>query len=355
MEIFGHSDALDVLRGALASGRMHHAWILAGRVGIGKRTVAQALAKVMLDPDATPDQLGTAPALASDIATHIKAGTHPDLHLIQRTDTAFSANAQLRDRKQTSIPIDLLRERIIGGRTGDGKVHEAPAYKRPVLGHGKVFIIDEAQRLDLPGQNALLKTLEEPPPATTLILVTDRPQRLLPTIHSRCQLLHMSPLNDTDMTAWFDANDVPNGRRPWLTQWADGAPGMAQRAIDRDLRSWHDDLEPMLRKMDGGIWVADAAETMQSHIEAWTDAEIEANPKASRESAGRDGAEVLLGMLASHVRSNMADASAQGAADEIRRHADLVDHIAHAERRLHANLNRRHVLDALVASWASTV
>ncbi|HCA40005.1 MAG TPA: DNA polymerase III subunit delta', partial [Phycisphaerales bacterium] len=59
------------------------------------------------------------------------------------------------------------------------------AYRTPSLAPAKVFIIDEAERLDLPGQNALLKTLEEPPPSTYLFLVTSRPERLLPTIWSR--------------------------------------------------------------------------------------------------------------------------------------------------------------------------
>lgn len=353
MQVFGHSEAIELLRGAMASGRMHHAWVLSGPMGVGKRTLAEALAAVLLDPSAPAEQLGCLPVLQSPVGALLEAGTHPDLHIIRRDMAAWSDNAQLRERKQISIPIDLLRERLLGGHTGDGKVHEAPAYRHPVMGHGKVFIIDEAERLDLPGQNALLKTLEEPPPDTTLILITDRPERLLPTVHSRCQVVHMAPLNDDEMTGWFDHADVPTDERPWLSQWACGSPGMAQAALDRDLRDWHDTLSPMLHQLDAGTWVPDAAEAMQSRIEAWTDAAVEENPKASREAAGRDGAEMLLRMLSTHVRANLFAAATSGDVDGVQRHGGVADQLSVVERRLGASLNRKHVLESLVASWAA--
>ena len=353
MELFGHQDALTLLRNALVCGRFHHAWVLAGPAGIGKRTLAESLADVLLDPAATPDALGC-PRGNSEAATLLQAGTHPDLHMIRRDMAAWSDNAQLRDRKQMSIPIDLLRERLLGGRTGDGKVHEAPAYKRPVMGHAKVFIIDEAERLDLPGQNALLKTLEEPPPETTLIMVTDRPDRLLPTIHSRCQVLHMGPLDSTAMDQWFDAASIAPADRDWLAHWARGAPGMAQRAVDHGLQQWHDALTPLLHELDEGRWTARAAEAMHEQIEAWADAQLEANPKASKEAAGRDGAEVLLRMLGDHVRASLATAAAQGDVHGVQRQTTLADHLATTERRIGASLNRKHVLESLTASWAAS-
>jgi DNA polymerase-3 subunit delta' len=353
VQMFGHNAPIELLRKALASGRMHHAWVLCGPKGIGKRTLAEALAAVLLDPSATGAQLGDPPTLQSETLTLLKAGTHPDLHIIRRDMAAWSDNAQLRERKQTSIPIDLLRERLLGGRTSDGKVHDAPAYRRPVMGHAKVFIIDEAERLDLPGQNALLKTLEEPPPETTLLLITDRPERLLPTVHSRCQVLHMAPLNESAMTQWFNQHNVDTQLRPWLSEWACGAPGMAQAGLDRELRDWHDTLAPMLHQLDAGTWVPGAAEAMQSQIEAWTDAAVEENPKASREAAGRDGAEMLIRMLSTHVRANLFAAATSGDVHGVERHGGVADQLSVVERRLGASLNRKHVLEALVASWAA--
>jgi hypothetical protein len=354
MHIFGQFDALKTLRDACTVGRLHHAWVFAGPQGIGKRTLAQALGAVLLDPARTPDMLGVACApTGSEAERLLNADTHPDLHIIRRELAAWSDNAQLRERKQMTISIDLLREHIIGGRTGDGKVHGAPAYRRPVLGHAKVFIIDEAERLDRPGQNALLKTLEEPPPNTTFILVTDRPQRLLPTIHSRCQMLHMAPLDDQAMQDWFEHAGTRDGDRPWLSMWANGAPGMAAQAEQYGLKDWHDALEPMCDRLDAGVWVPNMAESMQSWVDAWANERIQENPKASKEAMGRDGTELLLRMLASRVRKAMLRCSDAGDVQGAARQSDLVDLLAETEHRIGSSLNRRHVFDSLVASWAA--
>ena len=89
---------------------------------------------------------------------------------------------------------------MIGGRTSDGKQHDSSAYKTPVSGDKKGFIIDEAELLDESGQNALLKTLEEPPLGTFIILVTSRDDALLQTIKSRCQLVYFSPLSNQKLS-----------------------------------------------------------------------------------------------------------------------------------------------------------
>ncbi|MCH2135395.1 MAG: hypothetical protein MK101_02305 [Phycisphaerales bacterium] len=354
MLIHGHKDAIDTLSRAIASGRMPHAWVFAGPPGVGKCTLAMEAARILLDADVPPSELGTqtgSPTSKAGIA--IEAGTHPDLHVIRRELAAYSNNAQLRDRKQMSIPIDLLREHIIGGRTSDGAVHEAPAWHRPVLGHAKVFIIDEAQYLDKAGQNALLKTLEEPPPATTFFLVTDRPERLLPTIHSRCQVLHLSPVGDEDMQHWFVSQGVRDGDRPWLASWSEGAPGMAARAIDWDLREWDELLGSIVDRLDRGIWTADAAESIQSTLESWTDARVSENPRASKEATGREGVDLLIRMLTRRVQVSMRQCADQGDHAGAARSANLIDLLAQTERRVGSNLNRKHVLDSLVASWAA--
>ena len=354
MRIQGQVDALRTLRDAFRTSRLHHAWVFAGPPGIGKRTVAEAFAHLLLDPARAADTLGmdTQPT-GSDEQRLLDAGTHPDLHVIRRELAAWSDNAQLRERKQMTISIDLLREHIIGGRTGDGKVHDAPAYRRPVMGHAKVFIIDEAERLDRPGQNALLKTLEEPPPNTTFVLVTDRPQRLLPTIHSRCQVLHMAPLDEQAMHAWFEDAGIREGDRPWLASWAKGAPGMAAQAQDHGLKRWNDALGPILDQLDEGVWVPDAAESMQAWIDTWTDDRLSENPKASREAVGRDGTELLLRMMASRVSDALLRCADAGDVHGAARQGVVADLLAETEQRIGSSLNRRHVFDSLVASWAA--
>ena len=157
---------------------------------MGKYTAALEAARVLLDPAARQavreHDAGDATRLIegggdSRIQNLIHAGTHPDLHIIRKEMAKFSDNRSLRDKKQLNIPIDLLRERVIGGKSGE-TYHDAAAYRTAQMGHGKVFIIDEAELLDQTGQNAMLKTLEEPPSDTWFFLITSQPDRLLPTI-----------------------------------------------------------------------------------------------------------------------------------------------------------------------------
>ena len=142
--ILGQPNAIEALTGALRSGRVHHAWIFAGPKGVGKFTTAVVFAKQLLDPQFDPSgETNSQLDLQTETSRLIDAGTHPDLHIIQKELALFSDNPDLRTKKLMNIPLDLLRERVIGGQTSDGRTHEAPAYRTPTLGHGKVFIIDE--------------------------------------------------------------------------------------------------------------------------------------------------------------------------------------------------------------------
>ena len=112
-------------------------------------------------------------------ARRMTEGTHPDLHVIRKELALYSDSATLRAKKLMNIPIDVLRQHMIGGVTiTDQKYHEPKVGMTPVLGQAKVFIIDEAELIDRTGQNALLKSLEEPPPRTYIFLITTRPERL---------------------------------------------------------------------------------------------------------------------------------------------------------------------------------
>ena len=142
----------------------------------------------------------------------------------------YSDSKQMRDRKLLRIPVEVVREALI-----------EPAYRGSQLGHGKVFILDEAELLNLEGQNALLKTLEEPPPGTTIILITSSEERLLPTIRSRCQRTAFVPLPAQAVAAWLKAYapEMSDGEEGgWLVRFASGSIGRAKLAVDYDLTAW---------------------------------------------------------------------------------------------------------------------
>jgi DNA polymerase-3 subunit delta' len=171
-EVRGQPRAIEVLKRALARGRLAHALILTGPPGTGKRTTAIALAAGLL--------CGKIPGRGCGECQdcHLVAlETHPDLFVEDL------ARAQA-ERASASLSIEQIR-RV--------RAHLA---LRPVRATGKVALIDPADRMTIDAQNALLKTLEEPPGQTTLILLATNADALLPTIRSRCQCVRFAPLED---------------------------------------------------------------------------------------------------------------------------------------------------------------
>jgi DNA polymerase-3 subunit delta' len=154
--ILGHEPQKDLLRRALASGRMAHAYLFEGPEGIGKRLVALALARAVFCPDGTG--CGECPACRK-----IDHHNHPDLHLLEPDGASIKIEQIRALQKELSY-----------------RALEAPK---------KICLIDGAEKLNPAAGNALLKTLEEPPKETLLILLTAMPDKVLATIRSRCQRL----------------------------------------------------------------------------------------------------------------------------------------------------------------------
>jgi len=348
--IIGHDTAISTFQNAIRSDRMHHAWIISGPRGVGKCTLAREVAAVLLDPEAACETMGQKTSQTSPAARLLKSKSHPDLHIIHRELSASSSNPRLRERKQMNIPLDLLRESMLGGRTGDGRIHEAAAYRTAAVAPAKVFIIDEAARLDLPGQNALLKTLEEPPPSTYLFLVTARPERLLPTIWSRCQHVRLAALNQTDMNTWIEASgiQIDPDQREAVLGFSEGSPGMVDRAAKGGLAEWIPALEPLLIELDRGQWSAETAVGMAERIGVWSKSVVKKNPKASKDAANREGAEMMFRVMLQHVCRQLRS---ETDGMNLERRCRTIDRIAEAESQCVAGLNLKHVLEALTAEW----
>jgi DNA polymerase-3 subunit delta' len=174
-QVLGQERAIATLRAAIQSGRIHHAWIFHGPAGVGKFTTALAFAALILDPSSAPDLSGQV-EVDPDSKTQqlLASGTHPDLFIITKELAAVSREASVRESKQRNIAKEVLAEFLL-----------EPATRSRVSGDqalaSKVFIVDEAELMDRHGQNALLKTLEEPPPGAVIILVTANEDRLLTT------------------------------------------------------------------------------------------------------------------------------------------------------------------------------
>jgi DNA polymerase-3 subunit delta' len=361
MKILGQDRALEILAGALRAGRFHHAWIFAGPRGVGKFTTAMQVARVLLDPDAS-DQRPNGDEFSplaiqnpkSKVQNLIDAGTHPDLHIIRKELALYSDERSLRERKQLNIPIDLLRERLIGGKVGE-TYHDAPAYRSAAHGHGKVFIIDEAELLDHYGQNALLKTLEEPPPHTWLFLITTEPERLLPTIRSRCQTVRFGMLESAAMRQWVKSHPALSAQHsafsPWVEQFAEGSPGIALLAIEYGFEHWQKRLDPMLRQLDSGQFPISMGETLAALIEEFAQAWVKSHKNASKDAANKDGAHHMLSLLAAHARRSLHESLQSTGSTE--RWGEIVNLLRECERQIDSNVNQKLALENLVVQWAS--
>ncbi len=350
--ILGQAAAVGAITRALGRGRLHHAWILHGPFGTGKFTVAMRLARLLLDPQATPAQRAALePPADTEVARLIDAGSHPDLHVIRKELAGSSRNRELRERKQTNIPLDLLREHLLGGGDGGGSV-TPPVYRTPLLGHGKVFIIDEAELLETEAQNAMLKTLEEPPERTWILLCVEHEDRLLPTIRSRCQRVPFGPLPSAEMARWWERSGLQAGpdERRWIDRFAAGSPGMAALAVrERLAESWAQ-LAPSLTAMERGRFDAGLSERLAEFVDEYAKRVVKENELASKEAANRAGLRLLSGLLGSLVRERLIEsADRPEALDRWLEAAESLRELDEAQR---ANLNLKHSLANLVAQWA---
>jgi DNA polymerase-3 subunit delta' len=214
--IIGHQAVIDLLRQAVARGRVPQSLLLAGPAGVGKHATAVALAQALNCPvrrQANGDDACGACATCRRIA----AGTHSDVVELDRGDEA-------------SIKIKALRDRVL----------QVVGY-RPFEAERRVFIIDPADDLTMEAQDALLKTLEEPPPSTMLMLISAYPDTLRPTILSRCRRLRFGPLSEPDVArVLIERHRIDAARARMLAAISGGSPARALAADDEDLAADRD-------------------------------------------------------------------------------------------------------------------
>ena len=341
-QILGQQRAIETLDAAIQSGRIHHAWIFHGPAGVGKFTTALAFAAAILDPDSTPDLSGRVrPDPDSPVQRRARDGTHPDLHVIRKELALFSDNASVRSSKQMTIAKDVIDQRLL-----------QPAYRAASLEGGlasKVFIVDEAELLDRStsnavSQNALLKTLEEPPEGTVIILVTSSEDRLLPTIRSRAQRVAFAPLPADAMNTWLNQSDLdPGPHADWLIAHAAGSPGRLTEAINTNLAAWHKALSGPLTAADQGRYDPLLAPTMHSLVDDWAKAWVEQDDKRSKDAANRMALDRLFNMIAEHARTNLAEPKLAPRA------LSQIEAVGRAAPRLRANVQPALVLEGLAA------
>jgi len=299
-DVLGQERAVETLQSAMRSERVHHAWVFHGPAGVGKFTTALAFAAALLDPTTAPDLTGRlAPDPDSRVQGLLRSGAHPDLHVVVKELARFSDDRATRERKLISIPLEVVRGHLID-----------PAYLASTMPGGaaaKVFVVDEAHLLNTPTQNALLKTLEEPPDRTVIILVTDSEERLLPTIRSRSQRVAFGTLDNGSMREWLKGAElgIDPERTDWLLGYAGGSPGALVRALDAGLEEWHERLAPLLARAAKGTYAPDLGPAIAELIDERATAAAEADKGVSKDAAKKAAAADMFRLIARQLRERL--------------------------------------------------
>jgi DNA polymerase III subunit delta' len=205
-QVIGQDKAVNSLKRSLSEGRLSHAYLFVGPEHVGKMTLAVTLAQALNCTSADR------PCGECSACRRIASGKHTDIYIVRRADVSESEESAQRK----NITIDQIREL------------EHSVNLKPYEGGWRVVIIDGAEFMNDEAANALLKTLEEPPESTVFVLLTTDEVALLPTIHSRCRKIELSPLPIQALRqALVERFEAPPERADLLARLSHGAIGWA--------------------------------------------------------------------------------------------------------------------------------
>ena len=206
--VLGHDEVVKQLRDSLARGRLSHAHLFVGLEGVGKELLAREFARAVLCLKGGDEACGECPACLK-----VEHGNHPDATFVRRIERTEKGEGR------TQIVIDQVRERI-----------QEPIALKPFEGRYKVFVVADAERMTEEAQNCLLKTLEEPPPHSLLILVAARTELFLETVLSRCRIVRFRPLAGELVERILVGHEgMEPARARVLARLSGGSPGRALR------------------------------------------------------------------------------------------------------------------------------
>jgi DNA polymerase-3 subunit delta' len=220
-QIAAQESAIRILRRALGSGKVPHAYIFSGPPGVGKGLAASIMAAALNCPSGGDDACGSCPSCGK-----IGRAVHPDVLRLSLPE----------GRK--AIPVEAVR--ALGSRLMV-RAHE---------GRAKVAIIDPADMMTEPAANALLKTLEEPGAGRFLILVTARLSSLLPTVRSRCQVVRFHPLPEETIAQLLSRRGVPPESAATAAAFSEGSMDRAEAFLGESIE---EQVGSLLAFLESGV------------------------------------------------------------------------------------------------------
>jgi DNA polymerase III delta' subunit len=318
-DILDQRKPIDWLTRAYETDRLPHGLIFAGPVGVGKAMTARAMGALWLceKPKATK------PCGKCDSCRVFEAGNHPDFHVI--TKELIRYHDKTGKSKGITLSINVIRPELID-----------PAGRKAVMGRGKVFLIEQAELMQAEAQNAMLKTLEEPAGRTLIILLTDAPDALLPTIRSRSQLLRFAPLDVEVVKSELVKRGVDKPAAGAAAELSEGSIGLAIKWIDDGVVDAARDLFAQLDQLIAGRGAPTLQDWFKKSADAYAQKQLERDELASKDQATREGLSLYLRLMAQRLRRIM-----EGSTDPavLERAASAIESIIRAETYLDANVN----------------
>lgn len=212
--VCGHDRVIGLLGHELTSGSLRHAYLFSGPRHSGKSTIAMAFARAIICAFRSEAGNGCGEC---DNCRRVGKGIHPDLQ-------TFSVDSQRQNAKEGSagdrLSVETARE-----------ISASAAYM-PFSAERRVIVVEDAETMTATAQEALLKTLEEPPPYLVLILLTEAAESLKPTIRSRCEQVNLLPVPTATITQCLLERGVDNDTARSISSRASGRPGWAIAALD---------------------------------------------------------------------------------------------------------------------------
>jgi DNA polymerase-3 subunit delta' len=320
--VIGHDRVRELLARALKEGRLPPALLLTGPEGVGKRILAMEVARALLCASAGDNCCESCPP-----CHRTARGLHPDLVVVEPESGA--------------IKIDRVRE-LVRGILG-----------RPFEGPARAFIVDEAHLLTEQAANALLKSLEEPPPTSHVFLVTASPQTLLPTVRSRCQTVRLGGLPEHVIEERLKSQfALDAGEARLRAVLSGGSLGAALRFQSEDFRKLRDELLVLLEGTESKrpLDRLEAAERLSE------ESDLPLALTALR-ALLRDVAALRAGARVDSLLNADVGARLQGLADGRwgERASSLAEVVGEARETLRGNANKLLAMDALLETFAAAL
>ncbi len=341
-ELIGNDRVKELLRRMLQSSRMPGAMLFSGEDGVGKKMFALEIARALncRAPQGV-EACGSCPACKRTLKINYPAGDeaddfkgiiwtgHPDVGLVVAPKRVLLVHQM--------------------------RAIESAANYRPFEGKARVFIVEDADKLNESSANALLKILEEPPPTSHIILLTSRPAWLLPTIRSRCQVIRFSPLAAAEIENYLTHNKVARAAEARVR--ARVARGSLRRALAADLDDFIEQRKAMLEVLEALARSDDRLQLLRS-AEQLNEAQYKDEYEARLdvlETLIRDAWLLSLGADTETIVNDdvLPELSRMAKGLDSKRPAIWIGQIEEMREQLVVNINRKPATDALFLTMAA--